>query len=140
MVSSNLKLIKNEQIYYDFIRVLRTHPENTKGFLEQVELTQSQQNDYMSKYSKNYWICLSGDTPVGFIGVVDEDIRLAVEPNFKNKGIGTFMVGEILKINKSVTAKVLLENISSQKTFEKNNFKNYKTDEIFKYYKYDSRI
>lgn len=135
-----LKLVKNSEEFYLFIRDLRTHPLNVSGFLERVEISDSQQFEYMKKHKNEYWICLSGDTPVGFVGVVDEDIRLAVDPNFKNKGIGTFMVGEILKINNIATAKVLLKNVSSQKTFEKNNFKNYKTDEHFKYYKYESGV
>ena len=89
----------------------------------------------MSKHSQDYWICLNGEIPVGFIGVVENDIRLAVEPSYKNKGVGTFMVGEISKIDKNATAKVLLDNTPSQKTFEKNNFQIYKVDNNFKYYK-----
>jgi RimJ/RimL family protein N-acetyltransferase len=89
----------------------------------------------MEKYEKNYWICLSGNTPVGFVGIVDNDIRLAVQPNTKGLGIGTFMIQELIKNHKDGTAKVLLDNLSSQKVFEKNNFTNYKSDEKFKYYK-----
>ena len=135
MVNTNLKLVENSLVYYEFIRQLRTHPENTKGFLEQVQITEDQQKSYMEKYEKNYWICLSGNTPVGFVGIVDNDIRLAVQPNTKGLGIGTFMIKELIKNHKDGTAKVLLDNISSQKVFEKNNFTNYKSDEKFKYYK-----
>ena len=81
MVTTNLKLVENSLVYYEFIRQLRTHPENTKGFLEQVQITEDQQKSYMEKYEKNYWICLSGNTPVVFVGIVDNDIRLAVQPN-----------------------------------------------------------
>jgi RimJ/RimL family protein N-acetyltransferase len=135
MVNTNLKLVENSLVYYEFIRQLRTHPENTKGFLEQVQITEDQQKSYMEKYEKNYWICLSGNTPVGFVGMVDNDIRLAVQPNSKGMGIGTFMIQELIKNHKDGTAKVLLDNLSSQKVFEKNNFTNYKSDEKFKYYK-----
>lgn len=130
-----LSLVKNEEKYYEFIRVLRTHPSNISGFLEQVQISEEQQKKYMSKHSQDYWICLNGEIPVGFIGVVENDIRLAVEPSYKNKGVGTFMVGEISKIDKNATAKVLLDNTPSQKTFEKNNFQIYKVDNNFKYYK-----
>jgi ribosomal protein S18 acetylase RimI-like enzyme len=130
-----LSIVKNEEKYYEFIRVLRTHPSNISGFLEQVQISEEQQKKYMSKHSQDYWICLNGEVPVGFIGVVENDIRLAVEPSYKNKGIGTFMVREISKIDKNATAKVLLDNIPSQKTFEKNNFQIYKIDNNFKYYK-----
>jgi RimJ/RimL family protein N-acetyltransferase len=135
MVNTNLKLVENSLVYYEFIRQLRTHPENTKGFLEQVQITEDQQKSYMEKYEKNYWICLSGNTPVGFVGMVDNDIRLAVQPKSKGMGIGTFMIQELIKNHKDGTAKVLLDNLSSQKVFEKNNFTNYKSDEKFKYYK-----
>ena len=45
------------------------------------------------------------------------------------------MIKELIKNHKDGTAKVLLDNVPSQKVFEKNNFTNYKSDEKFKYYK-----
>ena len=33
-----MKLIKNEEQYYDFIRILRNHKDNAHGFIEQVEI------------------------------------------------------------------------------------------------------
>jgi RimJ/RimL family protein N-acetyltransferase len=131
----NLKLVENNKDYYEVIRSLRTHPDNTNGFLEQVEITPEQQIKYMEKYEKNYWICLLNESPVGFVGVVESDIRLAVDPKFKNKGIGTFMINELKKINSNITSKVLLGNIPSQKVFEKCGFILYEKDDKFKYYK-----
>ena len=140
MVDNYLKLVQNEEKYYDFIRVLRTHKENIFGFLERVEITVDQQINYMSKYSSNYMICLSGETPVGFVGSIDKDVRFAVNPEIKNKGIGTFMIKEFSKIHNSLNAKVLLDNIPSQKVFEKCGYKLINIDEIFKYYSYDNKI
>jgi RimJ/RimL family protein N-acetyltransferase len=131
----NLKLVENNKDYYEVIRSLRTHPDNTNGFLEQVEITHEQQIKYMEKYEKNYWICLLNESPVGFVGVVESDIRLAVDPEFKNKGIGTFMINELKKINCNITSKVLLDNTPSQKVFEKCGFTLYEKDDKFKYYK-----
>jgi RimJ/RimL family protein N-acetyltransferase len=131
----NLKLVENNKDYYEVIRSLRTHPDNTNGFLEQVEITHEQQIKYMEKYEKNYWICLLNELPVGFVGVVESDIRLAVNPKFKNKGIGTFMINELKKINRNITSKVLLNNTPSQKVFEKCGFTLYNKDDKFKYYK-----
>jgi len=129
-----LKLVENNKDYYEVIRLLRTDPNNTSGFLEQVEITPEQQLKYMEKYEKNYWICLMNNLPVGFIGVIDTDIRFAVNHNYKNMGIGSFMINEIKNKGIEVTSKVLLNNLPSQKVFEKCGFTLYKKDDKFKYY------
>jgi GNAT superfamily N-acetyltransferase len=129
-----LRLVPNEPKYYETIRVLRTHPENQEGFVEQVEVTPEQQISYMEKYEKNYWICLHNNDPVGFVGEIDGDIRFAVNPKLKGRGIGTFMVNELLKHTTDVYAKVLHENVSSQKVFQKCGFKEFKNDEKFIYF------
>ena len=129
-----LTLVENNKDYYEVIRLLRTDPNNTSGFLEQVEITPEQQSKYMEKYEKNYWICLIGNLPVGFIGVIDTDIRFAVNHNYKNMGIGSFMINEIKNKGIEVTSKVLLDNLPSQKVFEKCGFTFYKKDDKFKYY------
>ena len=51
----SLVLVNNDKKYYEFIRILRTHKDNVNGFLEQTEITEQQQNDYMSKYEQNYY-------------------------------------------------------------------------------------
>jgi RimJ/RimL family protein N-acetyltransferase len=129
-----LKLVENNKDYYEVIRLLRTDPNNTSGFLEQVEITPEQQLKYMEKYEKNYWICLMNNLPVGFIGVIDTDIRFAVNHNYKNMGIGSFMINEIKNKGIEVTSKVLIDNLPSQKVFEKCGFTLYKKDDKFKYY------
>ena len=50
----NLRLVENNRDYYEVVRSLRTDPENTNGFLEQVQITPEQQIRYMEKYEKNY--------------------------------------------------------------------------------------
>ena len=52
-----LRLVKNEKKYYEFIRILRNHKDNVAGFLEQVQITSEQQSKYMEKYRNNYYIC-----------------------------------------------------------------------------------
>ncbi len=133
----DLRLIENEEKYYDFIRILRTHQENTMGFLEQVEITSEQQFRYMEKYQKNYLICVNESViPVGWIGIVDNDIRLCVDPQFKGNGIGTFMLSSFIKLYPNGEAKVLIGNKASNKLFQSNGFKIYKHDEKFIYYKF----
>lgn len=125
-----LNLVANEEKYYNFIRLLRTHPENQVGFLEKVEITQEQQNDYMSKYGKYYYVCLENEMPLGYVGVVDNDIRICTDPKFKKKGIGFFMLNEVMKIHPNATAKILKNNLSSLNLFTKCGFSIVNTNEI----------
>jgi RimJ/RimL family protein N-acetyltransferase len=132
----NLKLVENNFQYYDFIRVLRTHPKNTHGFLEQVEITPIQQKKYMDKYSKNYFICLSeNNEPIGWVGEVDRDIRVCTHPDYKGKGVGKFMINELMKINPSAEAKVLINNDASIGLFISCGFLEVDRDDKYMYFK-----
>jgi len=128
-----LKLVKNEEKYYEFIRLMRIHPENQKGFLEKVNITKEQQNDYMSKYGKYYYVCLENEIPLGYVGVVDNDIRICTDPSFQKKGIGLFMLNEIIKLYPKANAKILKNNIGSLKLFEKCGFTVINSDENLYY-------
>jgi hypothetical protein len=130
-----LNLIKNSQQYYDFIRLLRIHPENTSGFQEQVEISQSNQIEYMKKHGSSYYICTLDDTPVGFIGSVNNDLRLATDPKYKRMGIGKFMLESFLEIEPNCVSKVLLSNQPSNNLFKNCGLTQYKSDNKFNYYK-----
>ena len=130
-----LELVKNEEKYYEFIRVLRTHKENTSGFLEQVEVTPEQQIKYMGKYKEDYYICLKDGVPVGWVGSVDDDIRVCTHPEHKGHGIGKFMIKELMKMYPTTLAKVLVGNKRSDNLFISCGFTNYKTDNEYNYYR-----
>jgi len=132
-----LKLVKNEKKYYEFIRVLRNDAVNQKGFLEKVDITSEQQINYMQKYNDCYFVCLSEDTPIGYIGVIDDDIRICTDNGYKKSGAGTFMINEIMKIFPNATSKVLKDNIASLKLFKKCNFIIVNSDENLYYLKYE---
>lgn len=119
----NLKFVDNKPEYYDFIREIRLHPNNISGFINQSNITQQEQIDYMEKYGHNFKICLCDNQPVGFIGVIDDDIRVATKPEFKNLGIGKFMVNEMMKLYPESVAKIKMNNIASIKLFESCGFK-----------------
>lgn len=116
-------LVKNEPKYYEFIRNLRNDERLLDGFIDKTYITESMQNKYMQNHSQDYYICLEGDTAVGFIGVVDNDLRLAVDYKNQRKGIASFMVQELLKIIPNFEVRVLPDNVASIKMFKRNGFK-----------------
>ena len=77
----------------------------------------------MLKYNSNYWICLDDKTPAGYVGVIDDDIRVATHPDYQGKGVGTFMINEIMKLIPTAIARVKLDNEASVKLFERCGFK-----------------
>lgn len=120
---ANFKLVKCSSEYYEFIRELRIHPENVKGFLVQSFITKEEQIKYMEKYEKCYFVCLLDNVPVGFVGVIDNDIRVATSPTFKKKGVGKFMINEIMNLFPNANAKIKIENFASIALFESCGFK-----------------
>lgn len=118
-----LQLIKNEQKYWEFIRTLRNNDQIKHGFIDQNYITKEEQELYMTKYNDCFYICLENNVPVGYIGVINNDIRIATNPNYQQKGIGLFMVNKIKEINPQAFAKVKIENEASLKLFQKAGFK-----------------
>lgn len=118
----SLELIENAPIHFEFIRKLRNHPQLRHGFIQQDEISQVDHAKYMLKYGTQYFICLLSGEPVGFIGVIDDDIRLAVDPSFQNLGVARFMVEEIIKMYPTAQAKVKISNSASMSLFESLNF------------------
>ena len=118
-----LKLVKNDPKYWEFIRKLRNMDGVRQGFVQQNEIDSIEQARYMLKYNSNFWICLDNKTPAGYVGIIDNDIRVATHPDFQGQGIGTFMIVEVMKINPLAYAKVKLENEASIKLFERCGFK-----------------
>jgi len=114
-----MELISVTEEHYEFIRYLRTHSENREGFRLQDNITPEQQVDYMKKYSKNYFVCLLYGEPVGYVGVIDDDIRVCTHPEHKGVGVGEFMLKEIMFLFPWATGKIKKDNIASQKLFEK---------------------
>jgi RimJ/RimL family protein N-acetyltransferase len=118
-----MELVECTSEYWEFVRLLRTHPNNQQFFLTQIEITTEQQIEFMKSNSYRYKICLLDSLPVGYIGIIKEnEITYCVHPEHQGKGIGTFMVSEFTKIYDTLTAFVLPKNIGSSKVFEKLGF------------------
>ena len=118
-----IKLVKNEKKYWEFIRELRCDKEIQDGFVENVTITSEQQIKYMKQYNDNYLVCLVNGQPAGYVGEIDGDIRVATHKSFQGKGIGTFMINEIMRIRQNLYAKVKIDNASSLALFKKCGFK-----------------
>ena len=115
----NLEFKKNNKKYWEFIRLLRSDKRVQSGFIEQSTVTRKEQETYMNRYNNNYYVCLCDDIPSGYIGEIDGNIRLCTAPEYQGKGIGSFMIREITKIQPNIFAKIKLDNWSSIKAFEK---------------------
>lgn len=119
----NFSLVKCDEKYFDFVRQLRTHPENISGFVNQSPISDTDQIKYMNENKDSYFICLYENEPVGFVGVINDDIRVATKPDMKNRGIGKFMINEVLKLYPNAFAKVKINNDASINLFESCGFK-----------------
>lgn len=119
----NLKLIDNNPQYYEFIRKLRNDIRLNIGFIDKTFITEEMQKKYMKNHSNEYFICLRENVPVGYIGVVDKDLRLCVKYEEQKNGIASFMLKELMKKNIKFDVRVLPNNIASLNMFKKNGFK-----------------
>jgi GNAT superfamily N-acetyltransferase len=117
-----LEFIANAPQYFEFIRKLRNHPQLKEGFIQQEEISFINHNEYMLKYGTHYFICLLSGEPAGFIGVIDDDLRLAVDPSFQKRGVAKFMVQEIIKIYPTAHAKVKVKSYASMRLFQSLDF------------------
>ena len=77
----------------------------------------------MHNKGKNFFICLDNEKPVGYIGVINNDIRVATHPEYQGKGVAKFMVNEVMKVYPEAFAKVKIENEASLRLFESCGFK-----------------
>ena len=129
----NLSYVKCTKEYWDFVRVLRNDPTVQDGFIENAHITPKMQIGYMTKYADDYRVCLLGDTPVGYFGVIDDDIRVCTSPQYQGKGCGQYMMKECIEIWPTCFAKIKIGNTASERLFLAAGFKPKFT--IFKYEK-----
>ena len=61
--------------------------------------------------------------PAGYVGQISDDIRVATHPDYQGKGVGTFMISELMNKFPDSIAKVKIENKASLRLFEKCGFK-----------------
>jgi RimJ/RimL family protein N-acetyltransferase len=113
----------NDRKYWEEIRKLRNDERVKPGFIQQSEISFDDHVHYMEKNSQYFYVCLDNEQFAGYIGNINNDIRVATHPNYQNKGVATFMLNELMKRHPEATAKVKIENEASLRLFEKCGFK-----------------
>jgi GNAT superfamily N-acetyltransferase len=111
-------LVKNSYIYWEFVRNLRNLDGVREGFIEQDIIDPEEHQEYMKKYSDCFYICLVGEIPAGYVGVIQDDIRVATHPSFQGQGVGKFMINQIMEIYPDAKAKIKITNEKSTKLFK----------------------
>ncbi len=113
-----MELVNCTKEYWNFIRTLRNDQRVKSGFIKSAHITEEMQIKYMQGNSHHYRICLLNGEPVGYVGVIEGDIRICTHPNYQRKGIGRFMITEIMNEEPTAFAKVKIDNEASVKLFE----------------------
>jgi ribosomal protein S18 acetylase RimI-like enzyme len=104
--------------HWEFVRNLRNHPEVKKGFINQQNIDWLTHKRYMSAHSKDYWVLLKDGNPIGFVGSVDGDIRIAIVPEESGNGYGKILINHVMEQRPLSQAKVKLKNEASIRMFE----------------------
>jgi GNAT superfamily N-acetyltransferase len=101
----------------EFIRKLRTNPKLRKCWIEKANITPEQQIEYMKKHGNDYYVCIDNDdNMLGFVGVVDKDLRIATLPKYQGSGVGKFMMAFIIQ-HYEFKIKVRKRNVVGQRFF-----------------------
>lgn len=113
-----MKLVMCEEIYWEFVRKLRNDERVQNGFISKTIITEEMQQSYMMRHQDNYRIALIKDEPVGYVGVIDNDIRICTHPDFQGQGVGEFLLKSCINIWPGSTAKIKIDNVASLRLFE----------------------
>jgi len=125
-----MELVDCTKKYWEFVRNLRNDERVKGGFIKSTYITEDMQEAYMTVHYKYYKIALIDSAPVGYIGVINDDIRICVHPAFQKRGVGKFMIEEGMKIWPNAEGKVKLDNEASMNLFKSCGFE--ETYVIFK--------
>lgn len=130
-----MEIVECGKEYWEFVRKLRMDVKVVDGFLETKPITEEQQIKYMKGNSHRYRIALLDGRPAGYVGVIEDDIRVCTHPNFFGMGVGKFMIKSAIAIWPTAYAKVKIGNIASDKLFISCGFEVSDRDDNFTYYK-----
>jgi GNAT superfamily N-acetyltransferase len=130
-----MELVNCTNQYWEFVRTLRMDERVINGFVETIPITTEQQISYMTNNSQYYYIALVDGKPAGYVGVINNDIRVCTHPDFQGMGVGKFMINHIKHIFPLANAKVKYGNEASSNLFLACEFEEIHKDDKFIYYK-----
>ena len=113
-----MELVYCDRKYWEFIRTLRNDKRVVSGFIQSTYITKDRQQEYMEKYSNCFRVALLDNEPVGYVGVIEDDIRVCTHPDHQGRGVGKFMINKCMEIWPTAFAKVKVDNQASLKLFE----------------------
>lgn len=113
-----IELVDCSREYWEFVRNLRNDERVKDGFIETTVITSEQQERYMSTNESNYKVALFDGVPVGYVGVIDNDIRICTHPEYQKKGVAKFMLQQIIKEYPNSFGKVKVDNHASINLFK----------------------
>ena len=112
-----IQIIPCDVSYWQFVLELRNSVR--EWFASNDVIPTDEHVQFMRQYAPDYYIALVDGKPVGFVGVVNNDIRFAVLPEYQGKGIGTCMLKFIHEKYPAAIGRIKKENVASRKAFEK---------------------
>ena len=118
-----MELVQNKPQYWEFIRKLRNHPDVKSGFIQQEDIKKECHEKHMLRYGLFFYVCLVNNKPAGYVGVINGDIRVATHPDFQGKGVGKYMINQLMEMQPDAFAKVKIDNEASARLFEACGFK-----------------
>jgi len=113
-----MELVKCSKQYWEFVRTLRNDKRVLEGFIQSTYITKKMQLKYMKENSQYFRVAIINNNPVGYIGVIKDDIRVCTHPDYQGRGVGKFMINKCMEIWPSAFAKIKISNKASLKLFE----------------------
>lgn len=103
---------------FENIRNLRNDPRVKSGFIEQCYIEEDEHKEFMLKNFKNFIVACANDNFAGYAGVINNDIRVCVHPDYQGIGVGKKLINELTLRYPHAKAVIKVDNLASQKLFE----------------------
>lgn len=117
-----LTIQKCAEIFWERIRTIRNASRDR--FLDSSYIDKETHKLFMEQHCKNYFVAtVNCNDVIGFAGVVNNDIRIGIHPDFKGFGVGKKLLKKIQKEFPNSVAKIYVDNDRSIRLFESCGFK-----------------
>ena len=88
-----MELVKCDKCHWR--RILEIRNSVRKSFINTSVISYETHMSFMEENSNNYIVAIRYDEVVGFAGVVNNDVRVAVDPKYQKRGIGKKLLNKI---------------------------------------------